>query len=202
MKIKLIATTLLIGSAFAAMGYGIGEFSKGEHLHGHAESAIHDENVIEVHASWMEGSETLADLVDKSDLVVIGTLDEELGAYQPFDGEDDTFTDAKIHINQVLKGDAKDIIISQYGGVRPDGKVEVFHDVPILKKNKKQLFFLTKIEDSTLRNGKYQYTNGIEGLFSIDKETVDSSADTALTKEMSNRDFQDIVKEIKTITKP
>jgi hypothetical protein len=71
-------------------------------------------------------------------------------------------------VKRVLKGPSLDeVVLSQYGGVRKDGKVEVFDDLPLLEKSKTYLLFLTKIKDDTERNGKYQVIGGPQGLYEL-----------------------------------
>jgi hypothetical protein len=196
---KMVITTLVLGLVFGFVGYIYGENINSMDAH---QTHNHSEDVIEVHASWIEGSKSIEELVKTSDIVLVGSIEEEVGAYQPFMGYEDTFTDAKIKVQQILKGTSEeDIIISQYGGVRRDGKLELFHHLPLLNKGKKHLFFLTKIEDNTLRNGKYQYTNGIEGLYAIEDDNLLSDVETIAVNKIKNKKFKQLVKEIKEMEK-
>jgi len=73
-------------------------------------------------------------------------------------------------VNKVLKGQAlNELVISEYGGFRADGNLEVYHDLPLLEYNKSYLLFLEKIEDDTDRNGKYQYVEGIQGYYEFEE---------------------------------
>lgn len=149
-KIVLLSSILLSG----ATGYTL--------------STPKESNIITMHASWAEEQPSVESLIDVSDLVIVGTLKEELKSYQPYDGHEFTFTDGIVEVKRVLKGPSLDeVVLSQYGGVRKDGKVEVFDDLPLLEKSKTYLLFLTKIKDDTERNGKYQVIGGPQGLYEL-----------------------------------
>ncbi|HBZ83922.1 MULTISPECIES: hypothetical protein [Brevibacillus] len=135
---------------------------------GYTLSTPKESNVVSVHASWGKEQPSVKSLLDESDLVVVGTLKEEIKSYQPFDGYEHTFTDGTIELQRVLKGPPlEEVVLSQYGGVRMDGKVEVFDDLPLLENSKTYLLFLSKINDNTERNGKYQVTGGPQGLYEL-----------------------------------
>lgn len=129
-------------------------------------------NVINVHASWGEEFMDVKSLSMDSDLIVLATLNKELDSYQPYKDLEDTFTDAEINIEEVIKGDKnKNIkIISQYGGIRPDGKKEIFEELPLLEKDKKYLLFLEAIEDGSDRSNKYQTVRGVQGFYIVSEE--------------------------------
>ncbi|GIO05733.1 hypothetical protein J31TS6_17610 [Brevibacillus reuszeri] len=150
LKVVLLSSVLLSGVA----GYTL--------------STPKESNIVTVHASWGTEQPSVESLLDESDLVVVGTLKEDLESYQPFDGYEHTFTDGTIELQRVLKGPSLDeVVLSQYGGVREDGKIEVFDDLPLLDKSKTYLMFLSKINDNTERNGKYQVTGGPQGLYEL-----------------------------------
>lgn len=121
---------------------------------------------------------TIEALIEESDLIIVGTLEKELESYQPFENMSDTFTDAIVKVNHVLKGEPiSEIILSQYGGIRPDNRIELFEELPLIEKDKYYLMFLKEIKDNTKRNGKYQYVRGIQGFYylQIDDPGIKSS---------------------------
>ncbi|KGX84910.1 hypothetical protein [Pontibacillus litoralis] len=128
-----------------------------------------DSNIIPVHASWGDEAKDVKSLIKESDLVVVGKMTEQMASYQPFENYEDTFTDAKFTVGEIIKGDisSKEVVISQYGGERKDGKVEVFESLPLMEKDTSYLLFLTKIEDDTNRDGKYQTTGGPQGYYTL-----------------------------------
>ncbi|QTN00714.1 hypothetical protein ERJ70_16325 [Sediminibacillus dalangtanensis] len=155
------------------------------------ESSSIDPNKVEVHASWGDEFPDVQSLIKSSDIILVAELEESLNSYQPFNGYEDTFTDATISPIEMLKGEIpkERLIISQYGGVRKDGKFEEFHDFPLLEKDKKYLLFLEKIEDSTERNGKYQAIRGIQGFYTLDevKSSINSSDAKSLNINAPNK---------------
>lgn len=126
------------------------------------------DKIIQVHAQWDEASSDLSGLIDKSDLVVVAKPYGEKYSYQPFEGMEDTFTDVKLKVLKILKGNpTSSIVLSQYGGTRPDGTIEQWDFHPLLDNDEYYLLFLTEIKSDTERDEKYEITNGIEGYFKI-----------------------------------
>lgn len=175
-----------------------------------------DLNIISVDASWGIEYPNIKELIQDSDVVVIARLNKELGSYQPFDGYSDTFTDAEIVIDKVLKGNNETSLkISQYGGVRKDGRLEAFNDLPLLESNRSYLMFLERIQDNSERNNKYQYVGGIQGFYLLEatrdtlkninqfnlvdiNEHINISAplEVGITKTVSDAGLDVIIKEI------
>lgn len=154
-------------------------------------------NTILVNASWEEEFSDIESLIKNSELIVVAELDNELESYQPFEGYTDTFTDATIKIEQVLKGNyVEPVIVSQYGGIRKDKKIEKYEDLPLMEKGKKYLLFLEKIKDTTDRNNKYQYIGGIQGFYLLEGQnndfTIDAPEKAGLTQKVSNLKFNDL----------
>lgn len=151
-------------------------------------------NIISVDASWGEEFSTVDSLIKESDLIIIGSLQETLSSYQPFNDYEDTFTDAKINIEKTLKGEKipKELIISQYGGEREDGKIEVFEDLPLMDENEKFLLFLEYIDDNTDRNGKYQPVRGVQGYYIIENGNIKSLVNGEINNKVTNKGINGI----------
>jgi len=154
----IIASVLTTSLIFGYLGYSTVHQKTSEDL-----------DIETVHASWGDEYTEVESLFKDSDLVVVATLSKELNSYQPFEGHEDTFTDGEIRIIESIKneGNKDAVIVSQYGGKRVDGKIEVFEDLPLLRKDKKYLLFLEKIEDNTDRNDKYQTVRGVQGFYTL-----------------------------------
>lgn len=163
MIIVVMGVFLLSG----VLGFMSSEFEINE------ENKTANNNTIPVHASWGEEFSDVKSLVNHSDLIVIGSLDKQLSSYQPFEGHNDTFTDAKFNIEKVIKGKKTldNVVISQYGGERPNGKIEIFDDLPLLDENHQYLLFLEHIDDNTSRDGKYQTVRGVQGFYTVGTES-------------------------------
>lgn len=163
-----------------------------------------DPNIVSVHAAWGEEFADVEALSESSDLVVVATLKDELMAYQPFEELEDTFTDATINIEEVVKGDVPqtEVTISQYGGIRADGKLEVFEDLPLLEKDKKYLLFLEYIEEDSERNGKYQTIRGVQGYYNVTEEggtfsapgsEIESIVDGEINEKVTDLEVEELI---------
>lgn len=116
-------------------------------IHANESSSSNEEgkhnDVITVEGTWQEASQNMEQLLEKSDLVALVKAKKEKGSYQPFKGEEDTFTDIEVDVLKIVKGDSKTkhVTLSQYGGERPDGTFEKWSDLPHLEKGKYYLLF-------------------------------------------------------------
>ncbi|HEX7063805.1 MAG TPA: hypothetical protein VF199_01940 [Bacillales bacterium] len=164
MNKMLTGISIAIVLSFGYFGYNV-TFETGANK----QLQMSDPNLIIAHASWGNEFKSVESLIAASDLVVLGSLEQELSSYQPFKGKGlkDTFTDARFKIDKVFKGEkgTQSIIVSQYGGKRPNGKIEIFAELPLMEKDQQYLLFLEQIHDNTKRNGKYQTIRGVQGFY-------------------------------------
>lgn len=166
---------------------------------------VDEPKTIISHASWGDEYGSVRDLIEESDLVVIGELDQTLGSYLPFENYDLVFTDASVDVVRVLKGsEVNNVTLSQYGGERPDGIIEVYDNLPFIEKGKHYLMFLKFINDDTERSGKYQFSRGAQGFYELQNYnnltsnystiTISSVFDYGINGKVINAGIDNIIK--------
>lgn len=87
---------------------------------------------------------TMEEVMARSTLAVTGTVEEILPARRIATASHtgDTVTDVRLRINEVLRGEADEVITVRLSGGRFAGQLEVYEDEPILTTGKEYLFFL------------------------------------------------------------
>ena len=182
---------------FAVAFFGISGF--------YASNLISDEsNKIDVHASWSYITDTAEGLIEESQLVAVASVDKiEKKSYFPYPDEPTiVFTDATLNINEILYSDENlkvgdKITLSQYGGELTSGELLTYDDVPLLEKKEQVLVFLEKVEDDTVRSGKYQYVGGNIGLYLLGD--VINSASTNQKVNIQSVNSSKVAEEVKKI---
>jgi len=115
---------------------------------------------IECDASWVKSYNSIPDLLDHSDAVVMGKIIES-NAYIEENGL--VFTDYLIQVEKSLKGETeKEILVHQTGG-KIDNKIIEIGDDPLFNKEHNMVLFLKEYEKN-----KYYVLGGPQGRFIIE----------------------------------
>ncbi len=127
--------------------------------------------LMEVDASWDYEPQSIDEMYELSDLVVVGKVKEEIGTIQPFTFDESViYTEIDFKVNTFLKGEtSKHIPVVNYGGTSPEGKVIEWHGIEKINKDKLYLLFLEKLETEDDRNNKYRPISGIAGTYEVSK---------------------------------
>ena len=122
------------------------------------------------HASWAYYYRDIKELTEASDIVIIGHVkSSKLVLIEPdIHSVLDPFTDYKIEVTQVLKGDITDgcVIVSQTGGTFLGVKNEISDD-PLLKKGTTMILFLREWDYN-----RYCIRGGPQGRFEVHDDKI------------------------------
>src|SRR5437016_8673366 len=136
---------------------------------------------------------TDAELVDRSDLVVIGTVRHAASRVRPNNGW--VVTNYELAVEETLKGTAAPAItLTEVGGVA-EGRFTVIEDAATYESGKRVLVFLHRASDGTyytasMKLGKFEFTRNAQGASVMVRDTGDLGAEPARLE----REFKQFVR--------
>lgn len=151
-------------------------------------------------ASWNEHYDTMADLINRSELIVLGSVVDSI----PEKRVDLIFTKQVIRIDKVGNGTGFNvgdtIQVLQTGGYMNGEITEAFYDDPLFTKGSQHLLFLRKTRDNT---GLYVKLGGFQGRAEVGKDgvlgvTVEGDP---VKKHLAKRPIDSVYQEIETLKK-
>src|SRR5947209_7758649 len=136
---------------------------------------------------------TDAELVDRSDLVVIGTVRHAASRVRPDNGW--VITDYELAVEETLKGTAAPAItLTEVGGVA-GGRFTVIDDSATYTSGERVLVFLHRASDGTyytasMKLGKFELTRNAQGASVVVRDTGELGAEPARLE----REFKQFVR--------